>query len=232
MASFRDRQMQRDREPVSPVWDQVVSSLSKRFRSKRAELLTAEFAKLNELKIIDVGGSLHFWQESELGVPAKNITIYNLEDAGDVHAVGVSTYADVTMKSYDGVRLPEADATFDLCICNSVIEHVPPPRRAALVRELRRVAKHVYLQTPAKTFPLEPHFLVPFLQWLPKRVGYEVAKISPWRVLSRPTAAVIQTYFWNTNLLTYAEVRQLLPDATIHRERLFGLTKSYAAITP
>lgn len=222
--------MQRDLEPVPPVWDQLVSSVSHRFRRKRAALLTAGFANLSQLKIIDVGGSRHFWQESALDVPSKNITIYNLEGAGDAHAVGVSAYADVTVKSYDGVRLPEADATFDLCVCNSVIEHVSPPRRAALVGELRRVAKHVYLQTPAKAFPLEPHFLVPLIQWLPKRVGYEVAKISPWRVLSRPSAATIQSYFWNTNLLTYAEVRQLLPDATIHRERLFGLTKSYAAI--
>lgn len=222
--------MQPDPHGVPLVWNQLVSSLSRRFRSKRGEVLRAHFADLIKFKIIDVGGSRHFWQESGLGVPPGNITIYNLEGAGDSHAVGDDAYSGVAVKRYDGVRLPEDDATFDLGVCNSVIEHVPPQRRAGLVSELQRVAKHVYLQTPAKTFPLEPHFLVPLIQWLPKRVGYAVAKVSPWRVLSRPSAATIESYFWNTNLLTYAEVRQLLPNATIHRERLLGLTKSYAAI--
>ncbi len=63
--------------------------------------------------------------------------------------------------------LPFADGEFDLIYCNSVIEHVPPARRAAFAAELRRIARGWYVQTPAWSFPLEPHALLPFAHWLP-----------------------------------------------------------------
>ena len=63
--------------------------------------------------------------------------------------------------------LPFAENEFDLVYCNSVIEHVPPARRAAFAAELRRVGRGWYVQTPAWSFPLEPHALLPFAHWLP-----------------------------------------------------------------
>jgi hypothetical protein len=47
-----------------------------------------------------------------------------------------------------------------------VIEHVPPARRAAFAAELRRVARGWYVQTPARSFPIEPHSLLPGAHWL------------------------------------------------------------------
>lgn len=210
-------------------WNKLVSNVSKRFRSKRGKLLRARFPQLASMRIIDVGGSLHFWQESGMNVPLEHLTIYNV-GGGDTHAAQNDAYSGVAIKTYDGRRLPEADQSFDLAICNSVVEHVPVEQRAALVAELQRVAKHVYVQTPAKSFPIEPHFLVPLLQWLPKRVGYIVAKISPWRILSRPSGDTIRSYFFGTNLLTARAMRVLLPNAKIYRERLLWLTKSWIAI--
>ncbi len=66
--------------------------------------------------------------------------------------------------------LPFADGEFDLVYCSSVIEHVPPARRGAFAAELRRVGRGWLVQTPAYSFPLEPHSLLPFAQWLPPRV--------------------------------------------------------------
>lgn len=66
--------------------------------------------------------------------------------------------------------LPFADDEFDLVYCNSVIEHVPPGRREAFAAELRRVGRGWYVQTPAWSFPLEPHALLPFAHWLPPRL--------------------------------------------------------------
>src|SRR5581483_9921056 len=53
--------------------------------------------------------------------------------------------------------LPFADGEFDLAYCSSVIEHVRPERRPAFAAEVRRVARGWYVQTPARSFPLEPH---------------------------------------------------------------------------
>ena len=63
--------------------------------------------------------------------------------------------------------LPFADGEFDLVYCSSVIEHVPPARRAAFAAELRRVGRGWFVQTPACSFPIEPHSLLPFAHWLP-----------------------------------------------------------------
>lgn len=210
-------------------WNNLVSNVSRRFRSRRGAVLREQFLDIASMRIVDVGGSRHFWQESQLGVPASNVTIYNI-GAGDTHGAAADAFADAQIKTYDGKRLPEADQSFDLAICNSVIEHVSLEQRASLVAELRRVAKHVYVQTPAKSFPIEPHFLVPLLQWLPRTVGYAVVHISPWRLLSRPSRETIKSYFWGTQLLTLRDMRTLLPDAKIYRERLLGLTKSFAAV--
>ena len=66
--------------------------------------------------------------------------------------------------------LPFADREFDLVYCSSVIEHVAPARRAAFAAELRRVGRGWFVQTPAYSFPIEPHSLLPGAHWLPVRL--------------------------------------------------------------
>ena len=66
--------------------------------------------------------------------------------------------------------LPFEDGEFDLAYCSSVIEHVAPCDREAFAREVRRVAHGWYVQTPAFSFPVEPHALLPAAHWLPARV--------------------------------------------------------------
>jgi SAM-dependent methyltransferase len=63
--------------------------------------------------------------------------------------------------------LPFADGEFDLVYCSSVIEHVPPERRETFASEVRRVGRGWFVQTPARSFPIEPHSLLPFAHWLP-----------------------------------------------------------------
>jgi SAM-dependent methyltransferase len=64
-------------------------------------------------------------------------------------------------------RLPFEDNEFDLAYANSVIEHIPPEKRFAFAREVRRIARGWYVQTPAFGFPIEPHSLLPAAHWLP-----------------------------------------------------------------
>ena len=73
--------------------------------------------------------------------------------------------------------LPFSDEEFDLVYCSSVIEHVPPLRRAAFAAELRRVGRAWFVQTPARSFPIEPHSLLPGAHWLPPRL-----RRSYWRL--------------------------------------------------
>jgi hypothetical protein len=61
----------------------------------------------------------------------------------------------------------------------SLVKSELEPKRAGLAREIARVARNYIIQTPAKIFPLELHFLMPFLHWLPRRVGRALVRFSP-----------------------------------------------------
>jgi ubiquinone/menaquinone biosynthesis C-methylase UbiE len=99
-------------------------------------------------------------------------------------------------------KLPFPDGTFDLVISNHVIEHVGDwEAQHDHMRELARVLRPggwVYLAMPNRWAPVEPHFKLPFLSWLPegRRSGYvRAAKRGP-RYDCRPlTRAQLEELF-------------------------------------
>ena len=116
--------------------------------------------------------------------------------------------------------LPYADGAFDLVYASSVIEHVPRARRAAFAAEVSRVGRGLYVQTPAYSFPIEPHSLLPFAHWLPegaRRAYWRLGAQGPWEDIA---------------LLRRDELRALFAGAAVHAERLGPLTKSWVAIAP
>jgi SAM-dependent methyltransferase len=114
--------------------------------------------------------------------------------------------------------LPFEDGEFDLAYCNSVIEHVAPPRRAAFAAELRRVARGWYVQTPARSFPIEPHSLLPGAHWLPAPLRRRY-----WRLGAGGEPEEV-------TLLHRAEFEALF--GTAERERFGPLTKSWISVRP
>lgn len=141
-------------------------------------------------------------------------------------------------------RLPVADRSFDIIFCSSVIEHVTGPkadavalfkrdgpafRQQALVYqrafadEIRRCSKRYFVQTPARYFPVEVHSWIPLLGYLRTDMQWQVIK-----VFNRFWPRKDECPDWC--LLTGRQMAELFPDATIHRERVFGITKSYIAI--
>jgi SAM-dependent methyltransferase len=94
--------------------------------------------------------------------------------------------------------LPFADGEFDLVYCSSVIEHVPPARRDAFAAELRRVAHGFYVQTPAYSFPIEPHALLPFAHWLPpslRRPYWRLGAAGQWEEIPLLRAGEMERLF-------------------------------------
>ena len=67
-------------------------------------------------------------------------------------------------------RLPFDDDEFDLVYSSSVVEHIPRDKRQGYAREIARVGRGWWVQTPAFSFPVEPHALLPFAHWLPARL--------------------------------------------------------------
>ena len=184
------------------------------------------FPGLRGLRICDLGGSKHFWEKVGLDVPEENITIYNMSK-NETETISGDAYQGIVLRIFDGKTIPVEDNSFDLLTCNSVLEHVPKPQRASFVEEMRRVSKHVYCQTPAYSFPIDPHFIMPFIHWLPKTLGKYLLCFSPWKILSKPSKDTIDAYFHGTFLLREGELRKLFPDCEIYYERFLGMVKSY-----
>jgi hypothetical protein len=130
---------------------------------------------------------------------------------------------NVTSTEGDGTKLEYGDREFDVAFSNSVIEHVPPGLHAAFASEVARVADRYFVQTPNRWFLIEPHYQLPLFHFLPERVR---------RALNRRFALGWQTKgeWEEITLLSARDLRRLFPDATIHRERVFGLTKSLMAV--
>lgn len=212
-----------------PIWHRVIGPITKHFRLRRGKFLIKAFPDISRLRICDLGGSLHFWDKVDLPISRDQITIYNI-DVGEVQQGAEVSAGDIKTIIYDGRHIPAADKSFDLVICNSVIEHVPPDQRADLVKEMRRVGRRVFCQTPAWSFPLEPHFLMPFVHWLPRRLGFWLIHVSPWRLLARPDVKTIQNYFWGTQLLKRREIDALFPMAKVTHEKAIGMIKSYYVV--
>ena len=80
-----------------------------------------------------------------------------------------AAFPAVTVVKADGRDLPFADGTFDIGFSNAVVEHVAGGREGQrkFVSELCRVSKHVFVTTPNRLFPLDPHSLLPIVHWLP-----------------------------------------------------------------
>ena len=115
-------------------------------------------------------------------------------------------------------RLPFDDDQFDLAYSNSVIEHLPRAGRAAYAEEIKRVARGHWIQTPAYSFPLEPHALLPFAHWLPRplrRAYWHVGAAGSWEA--------------DLALLRRRELARLFGEPVV-AERIGPLAKSWIAV--
>lgn len=69
----------------------------------------------------------------------------------------------------DALNVPLKDGSFDIIVCNHVIEHVANQKR--LLEEISRLLKKdgiCYMTCPNRLWPMEPHLKLPFLSYLPK----------------------------------------------------------------
>jgi SAM-dependent methyltransferase len=69
-------------------------------------------------------------------------------------------------------RLPFGDASFDVVLSNHVVPYLPDqPRHFQEMARVLRPGGAAYVATHNRWFPLEPHFRIPLLPWLPARLA-------------------------------------------------------------
>jgi hypothetical protein len=190
------------------------------------DALKGEFGLAPSTRVLDVGGTTWNWL---LGGVSSRITLFNLNLPSTESSAPPS---NMEYQLGDGRELPYADRSYDVAFSNSVIEHLgafEDQRRFAA--ELSRVGRGLWVQTPARSFPIECHLLTPFVHFLPQRWQRAVARWGTvWGWLSKPTPEQVDALIGELRLLTFDEMQELFPDCEIRRERFLGFTKSYIAV--
>jgi hypothetical protein len=203
-----------------------------RFRAQRFRLFKSlvddVLSKQQSCRILDIGGTLDYWERfgNELDASRVDISVLNLTTRPEA-------FPHVKVLVGDARKMGEfSDLSFDVVHSNSVIEHVGRwDDMASMAQEVRRLAPRYFVQTPYFWFPIEPHARFPLLHWMPESWRY--------RILMKRTCG-----FWQRRedvgsatraiqsalLLDKQQMRFLFPDAEIVSERFFGLTKSLIAI--
>lgn len=223
----------------------LASKYSAKARKKRAEVFTSSFHLDENTKILDLGsenGSNIHSVLSRTQVHPDNVYIADIDP--DAVAKGNKDYGfNPVVIREDGRRLPFEDGFFDIVYCSSVIEHVTVPkekvwsvysgerfrteafaRQTEFAREIRRLGRQYFVQTPYKHFPIESHSWLPLVAWLPRWLLVPLLRTTN-RVWIKKTSP-------DWNLLNKAQMRQLFADAVIRDEKSLGVTKSIMAIGP
>ena len=219
-------------EKVNPIWNMknIKKKLmpyeggSQYFRERRFQFFLSLINTLpRPIRILDIGGTYFFWEKMNFTqMPDITFTLLNLYPQ-EVHG------ENFTSMIGDATQLSFKDKEFDLVFSNSVIEHLfTKENQVKMANEIRRVGKNYFIQTPNLYFPIEPHWLFPFFQFLPIRVRVFLTQhftIGGYRKTNDRAKAIERVN--EVRLLSKKEIKELFPDGNCYEEKFFSLTKSF-----
>ena len=207
----------------------IYNWIFKIWRVRRHALFINTINPTRQTRILDVGGYPATWTKFE--PCAQSILCLN------IHSIdwnpNQSPHYNISVALGDARDMKHIDnKAYDVVFSNSVIEHVGEwTDQQAFAAEVRRVGGKLWIQTPAKECPIEPHYLALFIHWLPK--GWQKKLIrwcSVYGWTQQPSQSVIDPLVTSIRLLTKKEFKTLFPDCLILVETLWGIIpKSYIA---
>ena len=224
---FREHAAVEDRERLAGF--RTVLRFQRYFRRRRMRAFVAAFHIDEETRVLDVGGTAGIWELLEV---QPRVTLLNTpgdEQKRRTDGRFCSVFAD-------GLHLPFSDHSFDVVFSNSVIEHVgSPARQERFAREIRRVARNYWVQTPNRFFPIETHLWMPLVHLLPRPwCAFLIRRFTIWELVFRPRPDQkehwVNHFLNDIRLLSGKELKAHFPDAAIRRERWLFFTKSLIAV--
>jgi hypothetical protein len=221
------RSLQDYDNPWSPA------SIFRRRRSRHVRaLIEASFAETGYCRIVDLGGRPEYWSMFDRGfLEASGVHVTCVNYGEELAATDDPMFTLVEGSACDLHQF--ADDAFDLVHSNSVVEHVGDWANVeAFAREVRRLAKRYYVQTPYVFFPVEPHFSSFFFHWLPEPVRAEILTRRTLGFMPGKAADMGEAMraVQHARLLSKRMFRYLFQDARYPDEQVIGLTKSLIAV--
>jgi len=207
---------------VTSVRNNSLISKLRQHREKRFQHLIR--SQPRPLKILDIGGTEVYWEslgyshDSDYEIILVNIYQIPVKSPNIKSMIG------------DGRSLQDLkDQEFDVAFSNSVIEHVGGfADQKRMAKEMKRIGKRYFLQTPNYYFPIEPHFLFPFFQFLPMKIKVLLIQHFSLGWMGQQKNVADATAVANSiRLLKRKELELLFPDSTILEEKIMGLTYSF-----
>lgn len=177
------------------------------------------------LNVLDIGGTQEYWNRMGLDDPGIKVTLLNLSRQATTSENFSSVVGNATDLSVYG------NDAFDIVYSNSVIEHLfTRENQMKMAAEVRRVGKYHFIQTPNYFFPIEPHFVFPGFQFLPRAVRiWLVSRFDLGHMKRKGNVEEARTQVDEIKLLSTREMESLFPDSKIWREKVGSLTKSIVA---
>ena len=210
---------------------QKKESFVNQFRKKRFQLLITrieEIIKGNNFKILDIGGDIQYWKNIGWKHSACKIHLLNLYKI----EIPLNENCQFSSEIGNALDLPYQKKEYDLVFSNSVIEHVGSyQNQKRFANEVMRVSENYIIQTPSLWFPLEPHSLLPFFQFIPHSIRAMLIMI--FNINYFPKAKTYKEALkvsHSTLMFTKKRFKKLFPEAEIQVERFLGIPKSYTAI--
>lgn len=204
-------------------------AISTYFRNRRFGFFRQFFDQISaggtqSVKILDIGGTEDYWKSMGFELNDKTeIVLLNLYEKEVSHPGFKSIKGDAC--NLEGI----ADKSFDLVFSNSVIEHLfTKENQIKMANEIQRVGKNYFIQTPNKYFPIEPHWVFPFFQFLP--FGLQVFLTQHFNLGHIPKIGdqeKAKEQVREVRLLSKKEFYSMFSGANIFLENFFGFTKSF-----
>lgn len=210
------------------------------FRTARADLFLRLMAPHRNATVLDLGGSGGDF--AALIHERRPDLRFTVADTEPTRFAARDRYGFLIAELGTEGPLPFEDGEFDIVLSNSVIEHVTLPhercrnevipelewrtaalaRQRAFAREIARVGRQYFVQTPHRAFPLDVHLWLPFTGYLSHETARRLVRWTDRFWIKKTGVA-------DWNLLGTREMQELFPGAAIVVERVAGLPKSIIA---
>jgi len=201
-------------------------SIGNKFRQKRMIFFKEIINRLPKpLHILDVGGYEIFWENigfqnsGEVKIVLLNLTKEETKSRNIKSVIGDATDLSVYKKN-----------SFDIVFSNSVIEHLyTSENQKKMADEVMRVGKYHFIQTPNKYFFIEPHYILPYFQFVPKTFKYFILTKTKFSRMRYWEKDVAEQYIEEIRLLSLNKMKKLFPKSQIRKEKFLGMNKSFIA---